>query len=117
MNFSKIVKEKLKDKKMSVRTLCKKVKLDPSFFSKVLRGERNPPSDENIIIKIAEVLNIDPVKLIFSAGRIPEKYQNIFCDENFITNLIEKFEKPKRKVAIQPAREKEIVQPISEELL
>jgi len=116
MYFSKIVKDKLKEKKMSVRTLCKKVKLDASFFSKVLRGERNPPSDENTIIKIAEVLNIDPVKLIFSAGRIPEKFQDIFCDENFVMNLIEKFKKPKKKIP-QPKIEKETVQPISEELL
>ncbi|MFN3966178.1 MAG: helix-turn-helix domain-containing protein [Endomicrobiia bacterium] len=116
MDFSKIVKDKLKDKKMSVRALCKKIKLDSSFFSKVLREERNPPSDEKIIVKIAEILDIDPVKLIFSAGRIPEKYQKIFCEDEFIADLIEKIEKPKKKV-IHPEKEKKFIHPISEELL
>ncbi|MDI6642370.1 MAG: helix-turn-helix transcriptional regulator, partial [Elusimicrobiota bacterium] len=70
--FTKVIKEKLKEKNLSIRALCRKIQLDASFFSKVLKGERKPPSDEKIIYKIAQVLELDPIKLLFYVGRIPE---------------------------------------------
>ena len=85
--FVKSVKDKLKEKNISVRSLCKNVGLDASLFAKVLKGKRNPPFDERIITKIARQLDIEPVKLVFYTGHIPEKWMSIFCSDDFITGL------------------------------
>lgn len=116
--FAKVIKEKLKEKNLSIRALCRKVKLDASFLSKVLNGERNPPSDEKIIYKIAEVLDIDPIKLVFYTGRIPEKLQSMFYNDEFIDNLLNSTKKQSERKQIKKfIYKKPIITEISEELL
>lgn len=73
--FSGLIKERLKKKNISLRSLAKKIGLDPSFLSKVLAGKRNPPSDEKSLLKLARCLDCNPDMLVLSAGRIPRKYQ------------------------------------------
>lgn len=85
--FIKSVKEKLREKNISVRSLCKNAGLDASLFAKVLKGKRNPPFDEKVITKIARQLDVEPVKLIFYTGHIPEKWMGIFCSDDFINRL------------------------------
>ena len=73
--FIKAVKEALKKKGWSMRRAAREAGLDSSFLSKVLSGKRNPPSDERVIIRLAQKLDIDSDSLVIYAGRIPAKYQ------------------------------------------
>ena len=65
---------------LTLRSFCRAVCLDPSFFSKVLSGKRNPPSEERILRRIAEILEIDAVELIVAAGRIPSEWRALWED-------------------------------------
>jgi lambda repressor-like predicted transcriptional regulator len=73
--FNRAIKEALKKKGWSMRKAAREAGLDSSFLSKVLSGKRNPPSDERIIVSLAQKLDLDPDSLVIYAGRIPAKYQ------------------------------------------
>lgn len=73
--FNRAIKEALKKKSWSIRKLARELNLEPGILSRILRGERNPPSNERIIVKLAQKLNIDPDTLVIYTGRIPLKYQ------------------------------------------
>lgn len=73
--FIRAVKEALQKKGWSMRKAAREAGLDSSFLSKVLSEKRNPPSDERVIIRLAQKLDIDPDSLVIYAGRIPAKYQ------------------------------------------
>ena len=78
--FVRLIRSQMEKKKIGLRHLCRQIPLDPSFFSKVLSGKRSPPGEEKILRRLAELLGIDPLKLIVSAGRIPEGWQNLFLE-------------------------------------
>lgn len=73
--FVRAIREALKRKSWSMRKAAREAGLDSSFLSKVLSGKRNPPSDERVIVRLAQKLELDPDSLIIYAGRIPAKYQ------------------------------------------
>jgi len=65
---------------LGLRELCRRAELDPSFFSKVLAGKRNPPSDEDALRRLAEALGLLPVEVIVAAGRIPTDWNALRSD-------------------------------------
>jgi len=85
--FIKSIIQGMKEKKIGVRNLARSCGLDASFISKMMQGKRNPPSDEKIIIKIADILSIDPVMLVIYAGRIPSSLQHLFESPSFVKTL------------------------------
>ena len=66
---------------ISLRELCRLSGLDPSFFSKVLGGKRNPPSDEGALRRLARALSLDARWLIVCAGRIPAEWESLSRDK------------------------------------
>jgi len=70
----------MESRELGLRELCRAVELDPSFLSKVLAGKRNPPSDEDVLRRIATVLEVEPTRLIASAGRIPSEWARLYDD-------------------------------------
>jgi transcriptional regulator with XRE-family HTH domain len=68
--FIKLVKDGLESERYSARELALKIGVAPSYITRVLGGERNPPSDE-IIEEIAKVLKINSDRLLMEAGRLP----------------------------------------------
>ena len=86
--FIILIDDALKTNRLSLRELSRRTSLDVSFLSKILSGKRNPPSSEKDIVKMAQILKINPERLLFSAGRIPSSLQNKFNDENFIEELL-----------------------------
>jgi transcriptional regulator with XRE-family HTH domain len=81
-SFYKDIKEGMRKKGISLRTLAKGAGIDSSFLSKVLNGKRNPPTEDAVIAKIARILELDSDILIMSAGRIPRRFQpNLDRDE------------------------------------
>jgi transcriptional regulator with XRE-family HTH domain len=58
-----------KDRKFSVRQVAARIKVQPSYLSKVERGEQPPPS-ESKIVALARELQEDPDVLLALAGKI-----------------------------------------------
>jgi len=65
---------------LGLRALCRAVRLDPSFFSKVLSGKRSPPGEDHVLRNLAAVLGVDPVRLILSTGRLPAEMESLWRD-------------------------------------
>lgn len=83
-SFSRLVSEAMTRRGLGLRELCRRADLDPSFFSKVLAGKRNPPSEEEPLRRVAEALELDPVEVIVSAGRIPEDWSALRSDAELV---------------------------------
>ena len=101
--FIDLIKASLDKSEISLRELARRSGLDVSYLSKILNGHRNPPSYEKDIIKIAEILQLNPDELIFAAGRIPSKHQNIFNDPDFVKSIMDGSYK-QRKQATGPTK-------------
>ena len=64
------VSQALARERYSVRQLALAIGLDPSYLTRVLAGERNPPADEHIR-KIGDLLRLDPDELLMDVERLP----------------------------------------------
>ena len=69
---------------LGLRELCRRADLDPSFFSKVLTGKRNPPSEEKTLRRVAGALELDPIEVIVSAGLIPTDWGALWSDSELV---------------------------------
>ena len=72
--FSKEIRNAMKEKGISIRELGRVTDIDFSFLSRILRGERTPPSNEKIK-DIARALDLDSEKLFVLAKRISPKME------------------------------------------
>lgn len=64
------------DPAFSVRRVAQRVGVEPSYLSKVERGEQPPPS-EATILALASALNEDPDVLLALAGKVSVELQAI----------------------------------------
>lgn len=62
------------DERFSVRQVAERIGVEPSFLSKVERGETAPPSEEKIVA-LARVLNEDADVLLAMAGKVSSDLQ------------------------------------------
>jgi transcriptional regulator with XRE-family HTH domain len=62
------------DDRFSVRRVAERIGVEPSFLSKVERGETAPPSEEKILA-LARVLEEDPDVLLAMAGKVSSDLQ------------------------------------------
>lgn len=62
------------DNRFSVRQVAERIGVEPSFLSKVERGETAPPSEEKIMA-LARVLAEDPDVLLAMAGKVSSDLQ------------------------------------------
>jgi len=69
-------KLKVKDRRYSVRQVAGRIGVEPSYLSKVERGEQPPPSEQTIL-QLAKELNEDPDILLALAGKVSEELQAI----------------------------------------
>ena len=69
-------REKLRetDKRFSVRQVASRIEVEPSFLSKVERGEVPPPSEAKIVL-LAKDLGEDPDVLLALAGKVSSDLQ------------------------------------------
>jgi len=65
-----------KDPTFSVRKVAKRIEVQPSYLSKVERGEQAPPSEKKIVL-LAEVLGEDPDVLLALAGKVSSDLQAV----------------------------------------
>ncbi len=65
-----------KDRAFSVRQLAARVGIEPSYLSKIERGQQPPPSEQTIQ-SLARELNEDPDMLLALAGKVSVELQSI----------------------------------------
>ena len=82
--FSRLVSDAMERRGLGLRELCRRAKLDPSFLSKVLAGKRNPPSEEDVLRRMATILETDAVELLVAAGRIPSEWRNLSSNKELL---------------------------------
>ena len=63
-----------KDREFSVRKVAARIGVEPSYLSKVERGDQPPPS-EGKIVALAEVLDVDADVLLAMAGKVSSDLQ------------------------------------------
>ena len=68
--FTEWLKQALWDKHLNARQLALRIGVSPSYITRMLSGERNPPADD-LILKIADALELDPDTLLIQSGRLP----------------------------------------------
>ncbi|OGR96607.1 MAG: hypothetical protein A2V88_01760 [Elusimicrobia bacterium RBG_16_66_12] len=83
-SFSRLVGDALAARGLGLRAFCRRADMDPSYFSKVLAGKRSPPSDEETLRRLAEVLGLPPVSVIVAAGRIPTDWNALWSDPELL---------------------------------
>ena len=69
-------KQKKKDSSFSLRQVAYRIGVEPSYLSKVERGNQPPPSEEKIKA-LAEELNENPDVLLAMAGKVSTDLQKI----------------------------------------
>ncbi|MCS7151745.1 MAG: helix-turn-helix domain-containing protein [Endomicrobia bacterium] len=89
--FIQKIAEAIERKKCTLKDVARYANIDISYLSRILSGKRNPPYKEEVIRRIAKYLNIDEEELIFSAGKIPAKYQRYFSNSANISKIIKYF--------------------------
>lgn len=74
-------REKLRasDPRFSVRQVAARIGVEPSYLSKVERGDEPPPSEARIVALAGE-LGEDPDVLLAMAGKISSDLQRIICE-------------------------------------
>ncbi len=85
--FASEVVDGMRRRGLSLRKLCRLSGLDPSYFSKVLLGKRNPPSDEDALRRLAHALSLDARWLIVCAGRIPQEWGRLSRDKDVFSRV------------------------------
>lgn len=69
-SFGSRIERRARELQLSLRQIATSADMDPSFLSRIVAGERNPPSDE-IIERLAGALELPPTELLLEAGRLP----------------------------------------------
>ncbi len=64
------------DRRYSLRQVAKRIDVEPSYLSKIERGEVAPPS-EATTVKLAKELGQDPDVLLAMAGKVSSDLQEI----------------------------------------
>lgn len=67
------------DSRFSVRQLAARVGVEPSYLSKVERGEQPPPSEKTILALAAE-LDEDPDVLLALGGKVSSDLQTVILN-------------------------------------
>jgi transcriptional regulator with XRE-family HTH domain len=68
------------DPKFTLRQFATAVGISPTFLSKVERGEFDPPKAENIM-KMAQLLDVDPDELLSLAGKYDPELGKIIKEQ------------------------------------
>ena len=85
--FAALVRGRMSEKGLGLRELCRDAGLDASFFSKVLAGKRSPPAEEDRLRRLAACLDLDPVRMVVAAGRIPKDWRALWSDPLLIDSV------------------------------
>ena len=87
------------------RTLAGRIGVEPSYLSKVERGEEPPPS-EGRIVQLAEELGEDPDVLLAMAGKVSSELQAVIRKRpRLIGELLRELKRMPDKAVLRLVRE------------
>ena len=66
------------DRSFSLRKVAARIGVEPSYLSKVERGQEAPPSEKKIV-ELARELDEDPDVLLAMAGKVSSDLQELIC--------------------------------------
>lgn len=83
MTFGEYIRKRREERRtsdpgFSVRKVAARIGVEPSYLSKVERGDERPPSEEKIVALAGE-LGEDPDVLLAMAGKVSTDLQEIIC--------------------------------------
>jgi transcriptional regulator with XRE-family HTH domain len=87
MTFGQYVRTRRKEQHISQRDLAERVGINFTYLSKIETGDTDPPSEE-VIWKIARVLEADGWDLLNRAGKIPKAIRAILEDNPLAVELL-----------------------------
>jgi len=89
--FGELIRAERKRRGYTLQAFARTVDLSVAFISQIERGQMSPPS-EGKIIKIAEVLELNPDELLVNLGRVPSDiYELILKNPQLISELRGRF--------------------------
>jgi len=109
-SFGKFVRERRmarasEDRAFSVRQLAVRVGIEPSYLSKIERGEQPPPGEETIH-RIAKELGEDPDALLALAGKVSSDLTQIIRERPaLVSELLRSIRRVPAKRVAEMARQ------------
>lgn len=81
-DFGRFLKEKRtnRNEKISMRELARRTSIDPSYISRIEKGEYTPSRE--LVISIAKALNENQDEFLIKAGYTPSKENILLTEEN-----------------------------------
>ena len=84
MDFGTYVRDQRRDKqqmdrRFSLRQVAERVGIQPTYLSKIERGELPPPAEQTTL-RIAEELGLDGDVLLAMAGKVSRDLREIICE-------------------------------------
>src|SRR5262245_55845615 len=109
-SFGKFLRERrmtkaAEDRAFSIRQLADRVGIEPSYLSKIERGEQPPPGEETIQ-RIAKELGEDPDTLLALAGKVSSDLTQIIRERPaLVSELLRSIRRVPAKRVAQVARQ------------
>ena len=89
MDFGTLLKVERKQQKLSQRDLASMIEVDFTYISKIENGILPPPSEE-IIEKMAGVLQGDSIEWLLTANRIPADFEKLIIKDARVASFLRK---------------------------
>jgi transcriptional regulator with XRE-family HTH domain len=106
--FGETIKQ-LRLKRFGLREFAKRVGISATYLSKMERGLDPPPVEEKII-RMAEVLEADPNKLLALAQKLPPDFKKAFTKNRTYTSKLPEFLRTVAERNLTPEEWEELIE-------
>lgn len=87
--FGERLRNLRKQQKVTQRQLAALVGIDFTYISKIESGTMDPPAEDKII-RMAEVLRVEPEELILAAKKVPTTFQRLITENSDVPVFLRK---------------------------
>ncbi|MBA2732389.1 MAG: helix-turn-helix transcriptional regulator [Acidobacteria bacterium] len=87
MSFGKRLRQLRLERKINQRVLATQVGVDFTYLSKIENG-RMPPPSEDVIVKLAKVLETNADELLRLAQKVPQDLQSVINRSSALPSLL-----------------------------
>ena len=88
-DFGSLLRRLRKEKRITQRRMAELVGIDFTYISKIENGTMDPPAEDKII-RMAEVLEVDPEDLIIAANKIPTRFRDLITSNEQVPVFLRK---------------------------
>ena len=89
--FGEFIKDKRIEHKTTLREFCRKMRIDPSNWSKIERGKLPPPKSKTVLTEIAQILDIrkdsEGWQTLFDLAAIAQLPSELIDDQSIVDKL------------------------------